>query len=140
MNKLVETRGACLCGSVKLTTKSASPTVGACHCSICRQWTGGPYMAVDCGTDVSFSSEENIGLFASSEWAERGFCKKCGSSLFYKLKASGQYIISAGILELESELDFDHQVFIDEKPDYYCFSNRTKDLTGTEVFAMFGSD
>jgi hypothetical protein len=32
---------------------------------------------------------------------------------------------------------FDHQVFIEEKPEYYCFSNETQNMTGAEVFAMF---
>ncbi|MBF0289765.1 MAG: hypothetical protein HQM14_18280 [SAR324 cluster bacterium] len=33
-------------------------------------------MTVDCGTDVSFENEENVSLFSSSQWAERGFCNK----------------------------------------------------------------
>ena len=28
---------------------------------------------------------------------------------------------------------------IDEKPGYYEFANKTKDFTGAELFAMFGS-
>jgi hypothetical protein len=32
---------------------------------------------------------------------------------------------------------FDHQIFIDEKSEYYCFSNETQNMTGAEVFAMF---
>jgi hypothetical protein len=34
-------------------------------------------------------------------------------------------------------LVFDHQVFIDEKPSYYCFPNETENLTGAEVFAKY---
>ena len=137
MSDHLTARGECLCGAVKLTAESASPTVGACHCDTCRQWTGGPFMAVDCGTAVELTGQEHLGIYASSEWAERGFCQQCGSGLFYKLKQSGQYIVSAGILDIEKDLVFDHQVFIDEKPNYYCFSNPTKDMTGAEVFAMF---
>ena len=37
------------------------------------------------------------------------------------------------------EFVFDHQVFIDEKPDYYSFANETKDMTGQELFAMFAN-
>ncbi len=32
---------------------------------------------------------------------------------------------------------FDHQIFIDEKPDYYSFSNKTYNVTGEEVFAQY---
>ena len=66
---------------------------------------------VDCGSDVSFKGQENIGVFASSDWAERGFCKKCGSHLFYRLKQANQYIMPAGIFDNSEKLVFDHQTF-----------------------------
>ena len=139
MTDSIVANGSCLCGAVKMTAKSASKNVGACHCSMCRQWTGGPLLAVDCGSDVEFSGEENITVFNSSEWAERGFCSKCGSNLFYKLKEAGQYIVPFGVLNIDKELTFDHQIFIEEKPEFYCFSNKTKNMTGAEVFAQFAA-
>ncbi len=138
MSELAKAKGQCLCGSVKLSTSTASANVGACHCSMCRQWNGGPWMAVDCGTAVEVEGGSDLKTYDSSEWAERGFCQACGTALFYRLKESGQYIVSAGLLNIESDLNFDHQVFIDEKPSYYCFANETKDMTGAEVFAIFG--
>ena len=69
--------------------------------------------------------------------AERGFCKKCGSHLFYRLKQNHQYYIPVAIFDNESGLVFTHQVFIDEKPDYYSFANETKNMTGAEIFAQF---
>ncbi|MEA5624320.1 GFA family protein [Nostoc sp. UHCC 0251] len=114
-----------------------SNQMGACHCSMCRKWGGGPLLAIDCKGDVSFFGEENIGLYQSSQWAERGFCKQCGSHLFYKLKQNNQYFIPVGLFEKCEGLVFDHQVFIDEKPKYYCFADETKNLTGAEVFAQF---
>ena len=137
MNERIEAKGKCLCGAVKLSAKSTSKNLGACHCSMCRQWTGGPLLAVDCGNEVEFEGNDFISTFSSSEWAERGFCSKCGSSLFYKLKQTGQYIVPVGLLDIDSELNFDHQIFIDEKPSYYCFSNETKNMTGEEVFAQY---
>jgi hypothetical protein len=106
---------------------------------MCRQWGGGPLLAVECGSDVTFDGEENIGVYQSSEWAERGFCKKCGSHLFYRLKQNQQYFIPVGIFKNSEGFVFDHQVFIDEKPEYYSFANETQNLTGEEVFALFPS-
>ena len=96
-------------------------------------------MAVDCGTEVLFDGEENVSVFNSSEWAERGFCKQCGSHLFYRLKESNQYIIPVGIFDDNSMFVFDHQVFIEEKPSFYCFANKTKEMTGAELFAQYTS-
>lgn len=129
--------GKCLCGAVKVSAKNVSQRLGACHCSMCRKWNGGPLLAVDCGTEVSFEGQENIVSYASSSWAERGFCKACGTHLFYKLKEKAKYIVSAGLFDDIKDFTFDHQVFIDEKPGYYAFANKTHDMTGAEVFAKF---
>ncbi len=41
MSNLNIAKGRCLCGAVSLSTTSMSKNVGACHCSICRNWGGG---------------------------------------------------------------------------------------------------
>lgn len=139
MSELSVVKGSCLCGAVSVSTTSTNNEVGACHCSMCRKWGGSSLLAIECGSDISFSGEENIGVYQSSEWAERGFCKKCGSHLFYRLKQNNQHFIPVGIFDNSEGLVFDHQVFIDEKPEYYSFANETKNMTGEEVFAMFAS-
>ncbi len=137
MSEIMEGNGSCLCGAIRITAKSMSMSVGACHCDMCRKWGGGPYFAVECGSDVSFEGEENISVFNSSDWGERGFCNKCGSHLFYRLKQPNQYIMAVGLFDKDKSFVFDHQVFIDEKPSFYCFANETKKMTGEEVFAQY---
>ncbi len=131
--------GSCLCGSVKFKASRVNYNMGVCHCSMCRKWGGGPLMAVDCSTDVIFENSENISVYNSSDWAERGFCKLCGSHLFYRLKQTRQYHIPAGLFENNDKFVFDHQVFIDKKPSFYSFSNTTKNLTEAEIFALYST-
>lgn len=126
----------CLCGAVSVAVNNTVQSVGACHCSMCRKWGGGPLLAIDCGTDVVLTPIAGVTVYESSEWAERGFCANCGTHLFYRLKQSQQYIMPVGLFNIEG-LVFDHQIFIDEKPEYYRFANETKDMTGAEVFAAF---
>ncbi|MDX5444602.1 MAG: GFA family protein [Zoogloeaceae bacterium] len=133
-----EVSGSCLCGSVKLSAEVKDRVYGACHCGICRKWGGGPMLAVECAQAPTIEGAEHIRTFDSSEWAERGFCGKCGTHLFYRLKAQDFYALSVGLLE-DTDWRFEHQVFIDEKPAHYAFANRTHDLTGAEVFAQFGA-
>jgi hypothetical protein len=139
MTETMEARGRCVCGATNVTAKTVSRSVGACHCGLCRKWAGGPFMAVDCGTEVTFTGEDAISVFDSSEWAERGFCNKCGTHLFYRLKQNRQYFMPAGLFEDDSHFVLDHQVFVDEKPAYYAFANKTDNMTGAEVFAKFGA-
>ncbi|MBL4851705.1 MAG: GFA family protein [Gammaproteobacteria bacterium] len=129
--------GQCLCGAVTVKVASAETKLGACHCNMCRRWAGGLLLAIDCGTQVSFNGEDNISVYDSSEWAERGFCKQCGSNLFYRLKDNQQYMMPPGLFDGFDSLTFDHQIFIEEKPDYYDFANDTHNMTGAEVFAAF---
>lgn len=138
MTETVKGKGSCLCGAVTIEAEAVSHKIGACHCSMCRKWGGGPLLAIDCGSAVKFTGEDKISVYDSSEWAERGFCSNCGTHLFYKLKETQQYIVPVGFMELgEEQLVFDHQIFIDEKPVYYHFANETETMTGEEVFAMY---
>ncbi len=139
MSELSVVKGSCLCSAVKISTASINPHVSACHCNICRKWGGAALLGVECNEGVSFEGEENIGVYESSEWAERGFCQKCGSHLFYRLKENNHYFVPVGIFDNSENLVFNLQVFIEEKPDYYSFANETKNMTGEEVFAMFAS-
>lgn len=93
-------------------------------------------MAVNC-QNVTFQDEHNVGRIRSSDWAERGFCIKCGSNLFYHLVDSSDYQISAGLFDDQSQFRLSLQVFIDSKPQYYEFSNETKTMTAAEVIAAF---
>ncbi len=139
MSETTERQGQCLCGAIRITAKEAGSSVGACHCKMCRRWGGGPFMEIDCGTAISFDNEENVSVFDSSAWAERGFCRKCGTHLFYRIKESGQHMVPVGLFDDEENLVFKTQVFIDEKPPYYGFENETQEMTGAEIFAMFGA-
>ncbi len=135
-------KGKCLCGSVELEVELASPEaeIAACHCSMCRNWLGGPMLAIDSGILKAVNGESSITRYQSSEWAERGFCNKCGTSLFYYLKPADQYHFPVGLLDGGLQIKFSHQIFIDEKPEYYSFSNETQNMTGAEVFAHFESE
>ncbi len=137
MSQNINIEGGCLCGGVSIAAKAEKKSIGVCHCSMCRKWTGGPLVTIECGTDVSFTGEDNVSVFNSSAWAERGFCKQCGSHLFYRLKEANKYTMPAALFSGVDDFVFDHQIFIDEKPPYYDFANDTEKITGAEIFAMY---
>ena len=141
MSDLSIAKGSCLCGAVTLSANSINKQhVGACHCTMCRKWGGGAFMGVEAEEEITFTGKTDIGVYQSSDWAERGFCQKCGTHLFYRLKAKNHYYIPAGIFDDQEDFVFDNQVFIDEKPDYYSFADKTTNMTGAELFALFGAD
>ncbi len=133
-----EGKGSCLCGAVEVTAANAATHVGACHCHMCQRWGGGPLLAVECGREVHLDGLEHVGVFDSSEWADRGFCRHCGTHLFYRVKDTGDYMLPAGLFDDQSGLSLTSQIFIDRKPDYYAFANRTEELTEAQIFEMYG--
>ena len=129
--------GHCLCGAVKITVIGDHRDVGICHCRMCRRWGSAPTMALDVGPDIEIEGKENVTSYRSSDWAERAFCKICGSNLYYRIVEADSHHLCAGILDGQDSLDLKTQIFIDEKPPYYDFANQTQNLTGPEVFALF---
>ncbi|MFA7680913.1 MAG: GFA family protein [Pigmentiphaga sp.] len=126
--------GTCLCGAVSLHVQHPNPSLGVCHCGICRTWTGGPFMTLESHQAPRIEGGEHVRTYASSDWAERGFCMRCGTHLFYRLREGEFYALAAGLFEEGGQWPFELQVFIDEKPENYAFANVTREMTGEEVF------
>jgi len=63
----MKAHGKCLCGSVTLEVEYASNELAACHCRMCRNWSGGPMLALDCKDAVKISGDANVTRYASSE-------------------------------------------------------------------------
>lgn len=137
MSEQYQGKASCLCGATRIFVKSMSHSMSGCHCQMCRKWGGGPFLVVDCGSEVLFEGQENINKFASSQWLERGFCNQCGTHLFCRLKQTNNYFMPVGIFEQQKDFIFERQIFIDEKPEYYSFANETKNLTEAEFVAQF---
>jgi len=131
--------GSCLCGEVEVHASQVEEGVGACHCTMCRKWGGGPFYGAHCGTSVTFKGEDAITRFASSAWAERGFCHRCGTHLFYQYMETGEYFVPAGIFSDDS-LTLASEIFVDEKGSYYQLDANSKKMTGAEVLASFSQE
>lgn len=94
-------------------------------------------MALHCNGAVEVENEAAIGSYQSSEWAERQFCKNCGTVLFYKLINHEYFSVSVEAFDEPEKFKLTSEIFIDEKPASYDFANDTKKMTGAEVFAAF---
>ncbi|WP_306226176.1 GFA family protein [Bosea beijingensis] len=129
--------GGCLCGAVRFTAVPKKAEMDACHCGMCQRWSGGVFMAVSCG-EVAVEDESELGTYPSSEWAMRQFCKRCGSSLFWRLREGGDHVaVSFQSFDDKNSFIFLEEIFIDAKPALYDFAGERPRLTGAEVLARF---
>ena len=116
--------GSCLCGAVRFHTSGHLRGVVYCHCSQCRKQTGLYYAATDVGdADLTVEGAENLTWYAASDFAKRGFCKVCGSALFWKRNGADKVSIMAGAFEEPSGLVADSHIFVADKGDFYTIDD-----------------
>lgn len=134
----MEKTGKCLCGKVSITIKDFNSEVSACHCSMCRKWTAGPFLSVDAGKgeDLVITPETAVTRYKSSEWAERGFCSTCGTSLFYHGIFDDSYYVPIDLFDEQEDAKLTTEIFYDNKAGYYDFANDTAKVTEAEIMAQ----
>ncbi|WP_261402938.1 GFA family protein [Chenggangzhangella methanolivorans] len=109
--------GRCLCGTATFRATLADGTMSACHCEICRRWTSGPFLSVSVRADsLAFDDEATVGVYVSSREAERGFCRTCGSTLFWRALDGSSADVSAQLVEDPGRFDFATEIYVDKKP------------------------
>ena len=113
-------RGSCLCGGVRYEVAGPLRPVVACHCSQCRKTTGHYVTATRApAAALNLTSSETLTWFRSSPEAERGFCGRCGSNLFWRRDGSDGISIWAGSLDGPTGLRIERHIFAASKGDYY---------------------
>lgn len=116
-------KGSCLCGAVTFEVAGDLPPADACHCHLCRKWTG--HFSV--GTDVpraalTIHGSEKVTWFRSSEKVRRGFCSECGSSLFFDPIDQDRHKwigVSMGAFDLPTDTKIKFHIYVADKGDYY---------------------
>ncbi|MEO0765980.1 MAG: GFA family protein [Pseudomonadota bacterium] len=134
--------GGCLCGAVRFDAINVPDTYGICHCEMCRRWTGSALLEVSVKTeDITWSGTEHIATRAGSDWAERAWCRKCGTNLYFRQTREGKWFGSTdlpiGLFDDPDGFTLTHEIFVDHKPDSFAFAgDGHKRLTRADVLAL----
>ena len=120
-NKII----SCLCGGIQLKTKGPLRHVSNCHCRQCMK-THGNYAAYTNALeeDIKFIKKRTLKWFKSSKKARRGFCNKCGASIFFKFLGSANISIAAGMFQNPTKLKTTKNIFVKGKLDYYELNSK----------------
>ncbi len=116
--------GSCLCGAVKFGINGTLRKVVYCHCGQCRKTSGHFVAATACDTDrLEISEDAGLSWYESSDIATRGFCSRCGSSLFWK-PAHGKYVaVMAGTLDPPTGFVSREHIHVADASDYFELSD-----------------
>ncbi len=119
--------GRCLCGAVAYEINGPMREVINCHCGQCLRSHGNfaSYTSVQ-HDDFLLTQAQALKWYESSDFARRGFCGTCGSSLFYERREGGAISIAAGTLDPPTNLKTVAHIFVADKGDYYEIADGAK--------------
>lgn len=110
--------GGCQCGRVRYRAEGPRDRSSVCYCRMCQRASGGPLTAwVRFRADqVTWSTPPET--FASSNKAERGFCRDCGTALTYR-HLGGEFLsLSLYSLDDPSAVEPEIAFTPDARPDW----------------------
>ena len=124
--------GACLCGAVQFEAILPSKWCAHCHCSLCRKAHGAGYV-----TWAGFEQEQvavtgdEIEWYDSSREAQRGFCKRCGSTMFFRSERwAGELHIAVGCIDGALDRQPQANAFFDAHVDWMPIDRSLKQIDG----------
>ncbi|MEE9213589.1 MAG: GFA family protein [Thermodesulfobacteriota bacterium] len=116
--------GGCLCGAVKYEVNGKLYNVIICHCSKCRHIHG--HVSAHASSkreDLRLLEQRGLKWYQSvkdeTPDVYRGFCKECGSSLFWDPRGDDHIYISAGTLDQPTGLKTIGHIWLSQAGDYY---------------------
>jgi hypothetical protein len=113
-------KGSCLCGGVRFEVTCELPAPDACHCVQCRKHSGHYFASTNVPRSaIAVSGQENVTWYQSSAKVRRGFCSKCGSSLFWDPPARDWIAVAMGAFDSPTGTHLAMHIFVAEKGDYY---------------------
>ena len=112
--------GSCLCGGVSFHITGPLRPIIACHCTQCRKQTGHYGAFTECeDAGLHFDKQSTLAWYRASDKAQRGFCKNCGSVLFWKADGRNSTSISAGSIDGPTGLELAGHIYCASAGDYY---------------------
>ena len=137
---MTDRTGHCMCGAVGFTATDMADEFSTCHCKICQRWAGSAFKGVSVKNEnLILKGDEHIGTYQSSDFAERSFCKKCGSAIWFKLTAgkyAGNTSLAIGLLDNTEGLTLSTEYFSDYRNSSDDLPEGRKQYTEADVEKM----
>ncbi|MCP5080383.1 MAG: GFA family protein [Alphaproteobacteria bacterium] len=125
--------GQCLCGSVQYRIDGPVGKPHACHCGQYLRQSGHYAVSSDVQrAEFSIIQDRGLKWYDSSSFAKRGFCKECGSALFWD-DGQDKIYISIGSLDQPTGLQLASHIFVNEKADYYEIEDELPKFAGYDT-------
>ncbi|MFT4150224.1 MAG: GFA family protein [Paracoccaceae bacterium] len=91
--------GGCLCGLVRYRAEGPVVNARVCHCRLCQKAVGAAFNARLLFPRAAVEITGDVAEFPSSEAIQRGFCPRCGTTLYSHRHAAGMIGMTVGSLD-----------------------------------------
>lgn len=117
----VRITGGCQCGAVRYALHEQPTNPHICHCRMCQKAFGSffaPLFSVS--VDAFAVTRGELAIFMSSDVAERGFCRACGTPLTIHDVGDATICVSIGSLDEPAKLAPAHQYGVEARMPYFA--------------------
>ena len=112
--------GGCMCGAVRFEAEGPLRAVIACHCRECQRASSHYVTATAAQHDrFSITEDRGLGWYSHLGALKRGFCRECGSSLFWQPTFADYISVAAGSIDQPSGLTMVRHIYTIDVPDWY---------------------
>ncbi len=122
MQEIDQLHGSCLCGAIAYRADGPVFHASHCYCTMCQKQHGagaGSYANVGSVGFVIERGADAVTEYASSEHGRRGFCRVCGSTVYWRSTQSPDRIaVTLGTLEPAYAGPVERELYVDTKPDW----------------------
>jgi hypothetical protein len=137
--------GGCQCGAVRYALYAEPTAASICHCRMCQKAFGNYFAPLTGVHPKDFAwTHGQPGIFKSSELAERGFCRNCGTPLSFRYVVQDRITVSIGSLDEPQRIKVEKQYGIESRLPAFATLHElpgetTEDSTPAEWLAKIAS-
>ena len=114
--------GGCQCGAVRYAVAGPLIRGHVCHCRMCQRATGGLFAALIGQKRDRFAwTRGEPAFFASSNIADRGFCRDCGTPLSFAYRTGQTFYVTIGSLDAPELATIEDQFGIESRLPFVSF-------------------
>ena len=116
--------GQCLCGAVNVQVTGPLGDISACHCEMCRKWSGSIQMGIEVPRDA-VKITGPVKAYQSSSFSERAWCETCGSDLWLRDtegRGAGFIELVPGLFDNAGGATLTREVYADRCPQGYALA------------------
>lgn len=120
MPEIQKLEGRCACGAITFSADGPFRDGIACHCASCRRQSGHFIVATAADKDnLKIEDAGELTWYRASEVARRGFCRRCGSFLFWEPDKQPYMAIMLGAVDDTGDIRLAAHIHAGEKGAYY---------------------